>query len=128
MSNIFAKDIMLKDVQTIGPDEKLALARLIMIRQGVGGLPVIKEDNVLVGILTQRDIAFAGENILTLPVKDLMTKRNLVTATEKTTLLELADIMIKTGIQRIPVIDEDRRIVGLVTQSVLIRAFRELFK
>ena len=128
MSNIFAKDIMLKDVRTIGPDEKLALARLIMIRQGVGGLPVVKEDKVLVGILTQRDIDFAGENILTLSVKDLMTKRNLVTATEKTNLLELADTMIRTGIQRIPVINEANRMVGLVTQSVVIRAFRELFK
>jgi len=128
MSNIFAKDIMLKDVRTIGPDEKLALARLIMIRQGVGGLPVVKEDKVLVGILTQRDIDFAGENILTLLVKDLMTKRNLVTVTEKTNLLELSDTMIRTGIQRIPVINEANRMVGLVTQSVVIRAFRELFK
>lgn len=127
MSNVSAKDIMLKNVLTIGPDEKLALARLIMVRQGVGGLPVVKEDNVLVGIITQRDIAFAGGDILTLQVKDLMT-RNLITGTEKTNLLELADMMSKTGIQRIPIIDEDRKLVGLVTQSVLIRAFRNILK
>ncbi len=128
MSNILAKDIMLKNVQTIGPDDKIALARLTMLRQGVGALPVVKEDNILLGILTLRDITFVGVgDILTLPVKDMMTK-NLLTGTEATTLVELADMMVKTGLQRIPIIDKDHKLMGLVTQSSLIRAFRDLFK
>ncbi len=128
MSNVLAKDIMIKNAQVIGPNEKLALARLIMVRQGVGGLPVIRDDRVLVGIITLRDLAFGGGDVLALQVKDLMTKTNLMTGTEKTTLLELADIMTKTGIQRIPIVDEDGKLVGLVTQSVVIRAFRNLYK
>ena len=128
MSDVLAKDIMLKNIQTISPDEKIALARLIMVRQGVGGLPVVKEDNVLVGMITLRDISSAGGDIVMLQVKDLMTKRNLLIGTEKTSLLELADMMAKTGIQRIPIVDGDRKLVGLVTQSVLIRAFRNIFK
>jgi len=47
---------------------------------------------------------------------------------EKTTLLELADTMIRTGLQRIPIVDTDYKLVGLVTQSVIIRAFRDVYK
>ena len=52
MSDVLAKNIMRKDVLTIGTDEKIALARLKMLRHGVGALPVIKKDKILVGILT----------------------------------------------------------------------------
>lgn len=128
MSDVLVKNIMRKDVRTIRPDEKIALARLTMLRHGVGALPVIKNDKTLVGILTLRDIDFAGRDIMDLPVKDLMTKDCLVTATETTTLTQVADVMIKTGLQRIPVIDGEGKLLGLVTQTVVIRGFRRLFK
>ena len=128
MSDVLAKDVMRKDVLTIGPDEKIALARLKMLRHGVGGLPVIDDDRILVGILTLRDIDFAGREIMDLPVKDLMTKERLRTGNETTTLTQVADIMIRTGYQRIPIIDDKRKLIGLVTQSVVIRGFRALFK
>lgn len=128
MSKVLVKDIMIRNIYTIGPEEKIALAKLKMLRQGIGALPVVKEDNSLVGILTLRDISFAGIDIANLSIKDLMTKKNLKTGTETTTLLEIADIMIKTGIQRIPIIDNEGKLVGLMTQSVLIRSFRNLFK
>ena len=129
MSSIFAKDVMIRDVYTIGPDEKIAHARLMMIRHNIGALPVVTEDNSLVGILTLRDIYFAGGmSVMTLSVKDIMTKKNLITGTETTTLLDLADIMSETGIQRIPIVDSEMKLLGLVTQSVLIRSFRVLFE
>jgi len=128
MSDVLAKDIMRKDVRTIRPDEKIALARLTMLRHGVGALPVITDDKFLVGILTLRDIDFAGRDIMDLPVKDLMTKDRVITATETTTLNQIADVMISTGLQRIPVIDQEGRLLGLVTQTVVIRGFRNLSK
>ena len=128
MSEVLVKDVMIRNIYTIGPEEKIALARLKMLRHGVGALPVLQEDNILVGILTLRDISFAGIDTSNLSIKDLMTKTNLKTGTGTTTLLEIANMMIKTGIQRIPIIDDKGKLVGLMTQSVLIRTFRDLFK
>jgi IMP dehydrogenase len=121
---------MIKDVRTVDPDDKIALARRKMLRHGVGGLPVVKEDNTLVGMITLRDISFTGTmgDIMTLAVQDLMTKNNLITCGRDTSLAEIADIMIKTGIQRLPIVDNKGKLMGLVTQSVLIRAFRALIK
>ncbi|UCH38167.1 MAG: CBS domain-containing protein [Candidatus Bathyarchaeota archaeon] len=130
MSDVLVGDIMIKNVRTVGPEDKIALARRKMLRHGVGGLPVVKEDNTLMGIITLRDISFTGTmgDIMTLAVKDLMTKNNLLTCSRDTSLTEIADIMIKTGIQRLPIVDNNGKLMGLVTQSVLIRAFRALFK
>jgi IMP dehydrogenase len=130
MSDVLVKDVMIRDVRTVRPEDKIALARRKMLRHGVGGLPVVNEDNTLIGIITLRDISFTGTmgDIMTLAVKELMTKNNLITGTETTTLIEIADIMIKTGIQRIPIVNHEDKLMGLVTQSVLIRALRSLFR
>ncbi|MCJ7632675.1 CBS domain-containing protein [Candidatus Bathyarchaeota archaeon] len=128
MSKVLVRDVMIRDVLTIGHEEKVALARLKMLRHGVGALPVIEEDHTLAGILTMRDIEFAGPDVMNLLVSDLMTKDNLVTITEATSLTEVADIMCKTGLQRLPVVDGERKLIGLMTQSVVIVSFRALFK
>ena len=126
MTKMLVKDIMLQTIHTIESSEKIALARLKMLRFGVGALPVVKKDRTLVGILTLRDISFAGNEIGNLLVKDLMTKEKLIAGTEETPLIEIADMMLKTGIQRIPILDKDGKLIGLVTQSVIIRSFRNL--
>ncbi|MFH0897908.1 MAG: CBS domain-containing protein [Candidatus Bathyarchaeota archaeon] len=123
-----SKAIMIRNVRTIEPEDTVALARLKMLRHGVGALPVINKDNILVGILTMRDIEFAGPGIMNLSVNSLMTRENLVTISETTTLTEVADIMINTGLQRLPVVDQDRHLIGLVTQSVVIVSFRATYK
>lgn len=128
MSDVLIRDIMIRNVRTIGPEEKIALARLKMLRHGVGALPVINDDNTLIGILTMRDIEFAGPEIMGLSVENLMTRDNLVTVTETTSLTEVADLMINTGLQRLPVVDSGGKLIGLVTQSVVIFSFRALFK
>ena len=128
MSDVFVRDIMIRNVRTIRSEEKIALARLTMLRHGVGALPVVKEDRTLIGILTLRDIDFAGRDIMDLPVIDLMTKENVITATEETNLSQVADIIIKTGLHRIPVVDSEGKLLGLVTQSVVIRGYRFLIK
>lgn len=126
MTKTLVKDIMLQTIHTIGSSEKIALARLKMLRFGVGALPVVEKDQTLVGILTLRDISLSGNEIGNLLVKDLMTKEKLIAGTEETPLIEIADMMLKTGIQRIPILDKEGKLIGLVTQSVVIRSFKNL--
>ena len=121
MRDIIARDIMLKGVLTITSERKVAYARLIMLRHNVGALPVVDEANVLLGIITQRDIDLAGADVSDLLVSDLMT-RSLVKAKESTTLRWIVEKMIKTGLQRIPVVDEKSKLLGLVTQTTVIKA------
>ncbi len=121
MIQILAKDIMLKEVRTIAEDKKVALARLVMLRHNVGGLPVLDKEGKLAGMITQRDIDFAGLDISDLRVADLMT-RALIKGKETTTLREIVEWMVKTGIQRIPITDNEDKLMGLVTQTSVIRA------
>ncbi len=121
MIQILAKDIMLKEVRTIAEDKKVALARLVMLRHNVGGLPVLDKEGKLAGMITQRDIDFAGLDISDLRVADLMT-RALIKGKETTTIREIVEWMVKTGIQRIPITDNEDKLMGLVTQTSVIRA------
>jgi len=121
MRNIVARDVMIKDVHTITGDRKVAYARLMMLRHNVGALPVVDDENVVLGIITQRDIDLAGADVSDLMVSDLMT-RSLIKAKETTTLRWIVERMIKTGLQRIPVLDENSRLLGLVTQTTVIKA------
>ena len=121
MREIIARDIMIKGVLTITADRKVAYARLLMLRHNVGALPVVDEAGILLGIVTQRDIDLAGADVSDLLVSDLMT-RSLVKAKETTTLRWIVEKMIKTGLQRIPVVDEKSKLLGLVTQTTVIKA------
>jgi len=121
MNNVLAKDVMIKDLHTISEDRKVAFARLMMLRHNIGALPVVDSKNVLVGIITQRDIDLAGADVSDLLVSDLMT-RSLIKARETTSLRWIVEQMIKTGIQRIPVVDENSKLLGLVTQTSVIKA------
>jgi len=121
MREIIARDIMIKGVLTITADRKVAYARLLMLRHNVGALPVVDEAGILLGIITQRDIDLAGADVSDLLVSDLMT-RSLIKAKESTTLRWIVEKMIKTGLQRIPVVDEKSKLLGLVTQTTVIKA------
>ena len=120
MKEYLAKDIMIRDVYTIKVDNKVALARLKMMRHGVGGLPVVDDSGKLLGMITQRDIDLAGSDVSHLQVEDLMTTK-LCKGNEKTTLKEIVDLMVRTGIQRIPVVDDEDKLLGLVTQTSVIK-------
>jgi len=121
MSEVVAGDIMIRNVHTVMEDRKVALARLTMLRNNIGALPVVDRKNILVGIITQRDIDLAGVDTSDLMVSDLMT-RTLVKAKETTPLRWIVEQMIKTGIQRIPVVDDKSNLIGLVTQTSVIKA------
>ncbi len=121
MPDVLAGDVMISDVFTVTRKSKVAYARLIMLRHNIGALPVVEHNNVLVGIITQRDIDLAGEGVSNLLVSDLMT-RALIKAKKTTPLRWIAEKMIKTGIQRIPVVNDNSKLLGLVTQTCVIKA------
>ena len=121
MRSILARDVMIRDVHTIAPDKKVAYACLVMLRHNIGALPVVDTNNAVVGIITQRDLDLAGADVSDLLVSDLMT-RSLIKAKETTPLRWIVERMIKTGIQRIPVVDEKSKLHGLVTQTSVIKA------
>ena len=118
-----AEDVMIKRVYTIQSDRKIALARLRMLRQGVGVLPVVESERKLVGIITLRDTDFArGYDLM---VKDLMTT-DVVTGTEDLSVIEIAEMMIREGIERLPILGKQGILVGLVTQTVIIKGLLDL--
>ena len=79
----------------------------------ISGVPIVDADGVLVGILTNRDLRF--EDDATQPVSALMTSRNLVTAPLGTTLEEAEEILHRHKVEKLPVVDEDGRLRGLIT-------------
>jgi CBS domain-containing protein len=119
IKNLCAKDIMLKDIIVSSPNELVAAAKLKMVRTNIGAVPVV-ENKKLLGLITHRDVLFAGNEAMGLKVKDLMSK-NLATVDEKTNIKDISKIMVDTGYQRIPVVENDV-LIGLITQSCIIRA------
>ena len=118
--NLVAEEIMIEEVHVTSRTDVVASAKLKMMRCNVGGLPVVDEGK-LVGMITHRDILLAGGEALILKVDDLMSK-DLMVADMKTPIMEITKIMADKGYQRIPVIDEHGDLMGLITQSSLIRA------
>lgn len=120
MKDLKAKDLMVKDLITIGPDEKIALADLIMTRNSIGGLPVV-ENGKLVGIITQRDIMLARNyEIGGLSARDLMS-RDPITVTPEAGLKEILKIMIENKIERVPV-TENGRLLGMIVHGRILKA------
>lgn len=98
---------------TLGPDASLRDAHQLMARFSISGVPVVKPDGTLVGIVTNRDLQF--ESDLDRPVASLMTRENLVTAPVGTTLDQAEDILHRHRIEKLPVVDAGGRLHGLIT-------------
>ncbi|HUK64718.1 MAG TPA: IMP dehydrogenase, partial [Dongiaceae bacterium] len=103
---------MIVDPVTLPPTASLAEAHAIMARFHISGVP-ITEDGRLVGILTNRDLRFEDDHGRR--VAEVMTKDRLVTAPVGTTLVQARDILAKHRIEKLPVVDDDRRLRGLIT-------------
>jgi len=104
---------MIVEPVTLPPDAPVRAALELMARYKVSGVPITDDDGVLVGILTNRDLRF--ENDLDQLVSALMTARNLVTAPVGTTLAEAEEILHRNKIEKLPVVDADGRLRGLIT-------------
>ena len=120
LKDIRARDIMIKEVLTISPREKIALADLTMTRQNIGGLLVV-EGGKLVGVITQRDIMLARNyEIGGLKTEDLMTK-DPITVNPDATIKDILSLMLKNKIERVPVV-ENEKLVGLIVHSHILKA------
>ena len=104
---------MIVEPVTLPPSARVGEAVALMAHYKVSGVPITDDAGVLVGILTNRDLRF--EDDLDQPVSALMTARNLVTAPVGTTLAEAEEILHRHKIEKLPVVDADGRLRGLIT-------------
>ncbi len=111
-----AESFIMSDVVTIKGDQTVAEALEIMTNQDIHGLPVIDGNDYIIGICTWRDVRFAEENIL---VKDIMTK-NVITARKDISPDEAKKLLHRHRIEKLPVIDNENRLIGLITMKDLI--------
>jgi len=98
---------------TLPPDETVGRAQEIMNQYNVSGVPITTPDGHLVGILTRRDLRFLEDR--TLPIRDVMTREHLVTATGTVTLEEAEKILMEKKVEKLLLVDEDFRLTGLIT-------------
>jgi IMP dehydrogenase len=104
---------MIVEPVTLPPGALVREALALMSRYKVSGVPITDEGGILVGILTNRDLRF--EDDVEQPVSALMTARNLVTAPVGTTLAEAEEILHRNKIEKLPVVDAEGRLRGLIT-------------
>ncbi len=114
---------MIVDPITITPDRPISEALAVMARYKISGVPVVDGDGKLVGILTNRDLRF--ETRLDLRVRDVMTGREkLITAPVGTTLEDAKVILQQHRIEKLPIVDEDFRLKGLITVKDIQKAIK----
>ncbi|SFZ98019.1 Inosine-5'-monophosphate dehydrogenase [hydrothermal vent metagenome] len=97
----------------IGPDATVGEADALMGEYHISGVPVVDENQTLIGIITNRDMRFITD--MTLKIADTMTAAPLVTAREGTTLEEAAKVLQKHKIEKLPIVDDDNKLIGLIT-------------
>jgi IMP dehydrogenase len=104
---------MIVDPVTLGPDDLVEAAEALMAKFRISGVPIVDASNKLVGILTNRDLRF--ETNSRRPIREVMTSEKLVTAREGTSLEEAQAILGKHRIEKLPVVDGEGHITGLIT-------------
>lgn len=104
---------MILDPITLGPDRPVREANALMARFKISGVPIIDDEGRLVGIITNRDLQF--EKNLDRPISQTMTKDTLITAPVGTTLDQAEKILGDHRIEKLPVLDEDGKLRGLIT-------------
>ncbi len=115
-----AKDIMTTKVVTVKPSTSVADAARLLVRRKISGVPVVdeKDKTKVVGILTEADLLAASPEAKT--VADVMKKR-VVSVSPDTSVDEIAEILVKKKIKRVPVIDAGK-LVGIVSRIDVLKA------
>ncbi|MBL7112509.1 MAG: IMP dehydrogenase [Bacteroidales bacterium] len=108
-----AENIMILDPITILKDGTIADAVNLMQEYKIGGIPVVDEEKKLIGIVTNRDLRF--ETDMKRPIREVMTSEQIITTSQKTDLVKAADILQRHKIEKLPVVDNDNRLIGLIT-------------
>ena len=115
-----AENGMIYDPITIRRGSTVKDALDIMAEYHIGGIPVVDDENHLVGIVTNRDLRF--ERRLDRQIDDVMTKEHLVTTHQQTDLTAAAQILQENKIEKLPVVDQENHLVGLITYKDITKA------
>ena len=110
---------MIQDPVTMNKEAKVGDALELMHRHRIGGIPIVDSNGILNGIVTNRDLRFEVDK--SKPIEQIMTKENLVTVPKGTTLDQAREILQRNKIEKLPVVDDSGKLVGLIT-------FRDLMK
>ena len=108
-----AESGMIMDPVTLHKDALVQDAKDNMREHGIGGIPIVDEAHRLIGIVTNRDLRFEKNNKR--PISEVMTSENLVTVSEGTSLAEAEDILQENKIEKLPVVNGNYKLVGLIT-------------
>jgi IMP dehydrogenase len=115
-----AENGMIYDPITVKKEKTVADVLEMMSLYKIGGIPVVDDNGFLVGIVTNRDLRF--EKRLDKPISEVMTSQNLVTTLESTDLEKAAYILQEHKIEKLPVVDKNNKLIGLVTYKDITKA------
>ncbi|PIE84475.1 MAG: IMP dehydrogenase [Bacteroidia bacterium] len=110
-----AENGMIYDPVTIAPDQTVGEAIGMMQQYKIGGIPVVDGEHRLIGIVTNRDLRFCRE--MQVPIREVMTKENIVTTGIETELSEAVHILQEHKIEKVPVVDGEGKLLGLLTYN-----------
>ncbi len=120
-----AENGMIYDPVTIKRGKTVRDALELMAEYKIGGIPVVDDERYLVGIVTNRDLRFQKD--LNRLIDDVMTKDNLITTCQTTDLEAAAEILQEHKIEKLPVLDKDKKLIGLLTYKDITKAKNKPF-
>jgi len=115
-----AENGMIIDPITISKDQTVGDALNLMSEFKIGGIPVVKKDRTLIGIVTNRDLRFQEK--MNRPISEVMTQGKIITTSQSTDLEKAAAILQKHKIEKLPVVDENNKLIGLLTYKDITKA------
>jgi len=115
-----AENGMILNPISIAPDKSVSEALAMMAEYKIGGIPVVTDGNKLVGIVTNRDLRF--EKSMNKRIEEVMTSENLITTRQSANLEDAAEILQQYKIEKLPVVDGENRLVGLITYKDITKA------
>lgn len=104
---------MIVDPVTLGANATVQDARNLMRKHKIGGIPIVNEKGILIGIVTNRDLRF--ESHMNRKLGDIMTKEDLVTGVEGTNLKQAEEILQNYKVEKLPIVDKNDKLIGLIT-------------
>ena len=110
---------MILEPITVKKEETVLTAKNLMSEYSIGGIPVVDDNEKLIGIITNRDLRFENDN--SRKIGEVMTSENLVTVSEGTSLKQAEIILQENKIEKLPVVNEDYKLVGLITYRDIIK-------
>lgn len=108
-----AESGMILDPVTLSENALVRDAKKMMADYKIGGIPIVNDQKILIGIITNRDLRFEKNDDR--PLSEIMTKEGLITTFENTSLSEAEVILQKHKIEKLPVVDKDNHLIGLIT-------------